>query len=178
MQIIIPAAIKKILFFLGMFYILAILFLLLRPVWFPTTPTPTPGLPQDEQAAVDAVSSFYTLDYTADPDLWAVQMCILSTDLGCQAIRQYFAPVVQSVIQTNTIQTGCVVTPLRLVAVNENSRIWELQVVLDHPWPGLENPSEHVIVEVAEEDGIWLMNRILFDQEAEYLPTPIPGQER
>jgi len=174
MQIVIPTIIKKILLLLGIVSALGILFLALCPVWFPSVPAPMPVLSPDEQAAVDAVTAFYTLDYTADPDLWAVQVCALSTEIGCQAVQEFFAPVIQTVVQDNRVQTGCVVTPIRLVTINENSRIWELQAVLDHPWSNLENTSEQVFVEVAEDDDTWLMNRILFEQEAEYLPTSIP----
>ena len=52
-----------------------------------------------------------------------------------------------------------------MVEDNGDTRTWQLEVTLDNPWPG-EKPTTQVYAEVARTNGTWLLNRILFDQEA------------
>jgi hypothetical protein len=130
------------------------------------------GLTSDAQAAVDAVTAFYSLDYTLSPELWLSNVCAYSTDQGCNAIRSFFAPAIQNQVQKYHVQTGCSVLPVRLVEDDGGIRIWQVSVTLDHPWQGLDAPTQDVYVEVTKTHGRWLMNRILFKQEIERIPTP------
>ena len=47
------------------------------------------------------LTAFYTLDYTADPDLWATRVCTLTTEAGCRAIQRLLCPAVEAMVQEN-----------------------------------------------------------------------------
>jgi hypothetical protein len=171
-QIIIPKKLKIILITLLVIVLLLIGFLAIHPLPAPLAPATATGMTPDAQAAVNAVSSFYTLNYTAGIDLWATRVCATATDAGCRAIRGYFAPAVDAMMIKHQIQTSCTVMPVRLISEAKQNRVWQVRVSLDHPWPGLNTSSQDVYVEMANVNGKWLMNRILFEQEQERLPTP------
>lgn len=173
MKIVFHPESRKILIAILITAVLAIVFLSLRSAIFPHPSVSETSLAPDAQAAVNAVTAFYTLDYTASPELWISNVCTYATDKGCNAIRTFFAPTLQSQEQVFHIQTGCSVQPVRLVEDDGDIRIWQVNVTLDHPWDGLVAPSQDVFIEVAKEhDGRWLMNRILFNQEKERFTTP------
>jgi hypothetical protein len=139
------------------------------------TPTPTKvSQPPDSQAAVKALTAFYTMDYTVPEDRWQAGVCALSTPNGCQLIQSLFAPTVRQVVEANRVKTGCTVQAIRKVEDDGVTHIWQLEVTLDDPWPG-EKATTPVYAEVAQANGVWLLNRILFDQEAaRFAATPIP----
>ena len=174
MKISIQPKAKKALIFFGAIVILVIVVLAIVPLLHRDSAMPEGGTTPDAQAAVIAASAFYTLDDTVDPELWATHICAYSTEAGCRAIKNFFAPSVEAMVRKNRIQTGCVVTPLRLVSVRGNARIWLVSVTIITPWPDLKNPIQRVYVEVEKMNGIWLMNRILFQQEAIAYLTPTP----
>ena len=167
MNIVIHPKARKALIIILILSVFSIVLLSLHSVIFPhpvvTESSPAP----DAQAAVNAASAFYTLDYTVSPELWISNVCALSTNEGCDAIRGFFAPAVQDRVQSLQIQTGCTVQPIRLVEDEGDIRTWQVSVTLDHPWSGLEKATQDVFVEVANNHGVWLMNRILFVQEVE-----------
>jgi hypothetical protein len=66
------------------------------------------------------------------------------------------------------------VIPIRLVSENGNVHLWQVRVTLTHPWPGLDKPVQDVFVEVEKVKDSWLLNRILFQQEASQFITPTP----
>jgi hypothetical protein len=130
------------------------------------TPTPTQvSQPPDAQAAVKALTAFYTLDYMEPVDQWQARVCTLSTPNGCQLIQSLFAPTIRQVVETNRVKTGCTVQAIRIIENNGATHIWQLEVTLDDPWPG-EKATTPVYAEVVQAKGAWLLNRILFDQEA------------
>ena len=140
------------------------------------TPTPTQvSQPPDEQAAVKALTAFYTLDYTVPEAQWQAGVCALSTPNGCQLIQSLFAATVRQVVETNRIKTGSTVQAVRMIENDSAAtRIWQMEVILDNPWPG-EKATTPVYAEVAQANGTWLLNRILFDQEAaRFAATPTP----
>lgn len=174
MQIQIHQKAKKVLIAILILTLIAIVFLALRPALFPRHETLATTPVQDAQAAVNAVTAFYTLDYTESPDVWAARVCAYATEEGCAIVRSYFAPAMQSLLQVNFIQTGCTALPVRLVEDAEDKRIWQIEATLDHPWMGLDTQTQMVFVEMSWEDNQWLMNRILFEQEVDRLNTAIP----
>jgi hypothetical protein len=167
MNIVIHPKARKALIIILILAVFAIVLLALHSVIFPRPLVTESGLAPDAQAAVNAATAFYTLDYTVSPELWISNLCALSTTEGCDAIRGFFAPAVQDRVQSLQIQTGCTVQPIRLVEDDGDIRIWQVSVTLDHPWPGLETATQDVFVEVANIHGMWLTNRILFEQEIE-----------
>ena len=130
--------------------------------------------PPEAQAAVKALTAFYTLDYTESVTQWQAQVCALSTPNGCQLIQSLFAPTVYQVVEANRVKTGSAVQAVRMVENDGVTRIWQMEVTLDNPWPG-EKATTPVYAEVAQVNGKWLLNRILFDQEAaRFAATPTP----
>jgi hypothetical protein len=172
MQIAMPKKVLKILIVLLVVVILMIGFLAIHPLPAPTLSATATGMTPDAQAAVNAVTAFYTLNYTAGIDLWVTHVCATTTEAGCQAIKGYFAPAVQDMMKKHQIQTSCTVEPIRLISDTDQNRVWQVHVSLDHPWSGLNASSQDVYVEVADVSGKWLMNRILFQQEIQRLVTP------
>ena len=174
MQIVIHPKVKKILIILGVLAVLGIGFLAVRPLFANRPGTPAAGIQPDAQAAMDAATAFYTLDYSMPPALWESKVCMLTTEAGCQAIRNFYAPAVQAMAEKNKIQSDCTVVPVRLVADEGKIHTWQVSVTINHPWPGLDTPVQEAFVEVEKVNGIWLMNRILFQQEAGGFVTPTP----
>jgi hypothetical protein len=141
---------------------------LLSRIFSQAVATPTqvdPKSAPDAQAAVKALIAFYTLDYTETVDQWQGRVCALTTQGGCQIIQAFFAPIVRKVVDANQVKTGCTVQAVRMVQDKGDSRTWLVEVTLDKPWPG-EKPTLEVYAEVARINGNWLLNSILFDQEA------------
>jgi hypothetical protein len=135
---------------------------------------PDPQSSPDAQAAIAAVTAFYTLNYTEPADQWQARVCALTTPDGCQIFQAFFAPAVRRVVEANQVETGCTVQAVRLVEDAGGIRTWLLEVTLSAPWPG-ETGRMLVYAEVARQsDGTWLFNRILFDQEAVRFATPAP----
>jgi len=125
----------------------------------------------DAQAAIKALTAFYTLDYTEPVGQWQSRVCALTTTDGCQLIQALFAPTVRKVVEANQVKTGCSMQAVRLVEDKGDTRTWLLEVTLDKPWRG-ETPTTQVYAEVTRINGIWLLNRILFDQETARFATP------
>jgi len=174
MQIKIHQKTKKVLIVILVLTLTAIVFLALRPALFPKLQAVETTTATDSQAAVDAVTAFYTLDYTESPESWAARVCIHATEEGCAIVSSYFSPAMQGLLQENFIQTGCTVMPVRLVEDTGDIRIWQVEATLDHPWMGLDTQTQMVFVEMAQENGQWLMNRIMFEQEVDRLNTATP----
>jgi len=173
-QIVISPKVRKIILVTLVVALFIISILAIRPLIIPQTEEIATGLPADAQAAVNAATAFYTLDYTESGDLWATRLCAYATDAGCRAIQDFFAPAVQAMVQKNQIQSGCTVEPVRLVADKGDIHIWQVTVSMDNLWPGLDAPTQDVYVEVEKVNSRWLMNRILFEQEIRRIITPTP----
>ena len=173
MKIIIHPKARKALIAILIISLLITVFLYLRPWLFPQTEKSESALTPDAQAAMDAVTAFYTLDYTTAPELWISNICMLATEKGCDAIRFFYAPTVKTLVQNSRIQTSCTVHPIKLVVDGGDIRIWKVSVTLDHPWVGLEAPTQEIYVEVEKVNVSWLMNRILFNQEAKRFTAPV-----
>jgi hypothetical protein len=140
-----------------------------------STPTqPDPRSAPDALAATAALNAFYTLDYTESMEQWQERVCTLTTKDGCQLIQKLFAPAVRQVVQANQVKTGCIVHAVRLAQYTGNTRTWLLEVTLDKPWLD-EKPTIQVYADVIQINDIWLLNRILFDQESTRFTTPAPS---
>ena len=174
MQISFRPQAKKILIIFGAIAVLLIAFIAVEPLLHQAPAAPAMGTSPDAQAAVDAASSFYTLDYAGNADLWEADVCAHATEAGCRAIHAFFAPSVEAMVQENQIQTGCHVIPIRLVFEDGNIHIWQVHITITDPWPALQDPEQDAFIEVEEVDGTWLMSRILFQQEAERFPIQTP----
>jgi len=174
MQIAISPKVRKIILIILATALLAIGILALRPLFISQKETSETDSPADAQAAVSAVTAFYTLNYTEGNDLWTARVCAYGTEAGCRAIQNYFAPIVQAMVLDNQVQSGCIVTPIRLIADKGAIHIWQVSVSIDNPWSGLDAPVQDVYIEVEKVGNLWLMNRILFEQEVDQLINQEP----
>ena len=137
-------------------------------------PESEPALPPDALAAAKGVSAFYTLDFTEPPNLWPQRVCAYTTQEGCKAIQDFFAPAVIASAERYQVRTQAMAEPLQVVADLGTRRIWKLAVTLTNPWSDETVGAQEVYAEVRQEGGQWLLERILFEQEiAQYL-TPAP----
>lgn len=125
MQIAISKKVRIFLIVLFFVALLSIAVLAIHPA-LPARPASTASATSpDAQAAINAATAFYTLNYTVGIDLWVTRVCATATDAGCQAIQGYFAPAVQEMMKKHQIQTACTVEPVRLVADSNQTRIWQ-----------------------------------------------------
>lgn len=134
------------------------------PSLFQSAPT---SPPPDAQAAVAGVKAIYTLDYTEDAKTWQERVCAVSTAQGCAFFQSLLAPAMRKTVEQKQIRTGCEVQAVRLVEEDGQTRVWELTVTLDNPWPGVEATMPVYAAVEQQEDGSWLFQRILFTQEVE-----------
>jgi len=142
------------------------------------TPTTLADSP-DAQAAVTGVTAFYTLDYTEEAAAYEWRVCQILTADGCEMFETMFAPGMRQIVEQDLIQTGCTAQAVKMVEEGSDgqTRIWQLEATLDHPWPGAP-ASDQVYAEVEQQpDGTWLMTHVLSDWEAarfSVTPTPAP----
>lgn len=148
--------------------------LLVMPLLLTPTPRNDSETPADAMAAVNAVTAFYTLDYTEPPNLWPSRVCTYTTQKGCQAIREFFAPSVQAAVDEYRVQTYAMVEPVQVMADIEGRRIWKLEVTLTNPWSDETVGVQDIYAEVEREGGQWLLSRVLFEQEIAQFLTPTP----
>jgi hypothetical protein len=165
MQIVMHPKVKTFLLTLMAVLLVTIVALAVRNLSHSVAIPTTLVLPPDQKAAVDGVSAFYTFDYEESPDAWSERVCARSTAKGCEIVKSYFAPTVHELVLIHRVKTGCDVKAVRLVDDKGDTKTWEMQVTLNNPWADLESASQTVYVEVSLEQGQWLMNRILFNQE-------------
>jgi hypothetical protein len=174
MDILINSKATRILAAVLMLALVAVTLVLIWPRVFAPEATPDPGLSPDALAAQVAVTAFYTMDYTESPELWPARVCAYTTEKGCLAVRDFYAPSVRAAIEKYKIQTECEVEPIQLMLDAGSQRIWKLQVTLTNPWTELSIATQEAYAEVDYQDGQWLLNRILFEQEIAHLLTPAP----
>jgi hypothetical protein len=172
MKIAINPKARKALILIVILAVIAIVLLSLHSVIFRIPEVSETGAAPDAQAAVGAVTAFYTLDYTSFPELWLSNVCSFSTNQGCNAVRSFFAPLIQNQVQNYHAQTGCSALPVRLVEDNGDIRVWQISVTLDHPRMSLDTATQDVFVEVEKVQSRWLMSRIMFKQEIERFAIP------
>ncbi|MGD0613270.1 MAG: hypothetical protein ABSB41_17365 [Anaerolineales bacterium] len=137
-------------------------------------------VPPDAQAAVQGVSTFYTIDFHETADQWASRLCkVLDSDTDCQASRVYLAPGVYSTAQKYSIQTSCSALPIRLVSDKVQDgreyRVWEMQATVSKVWPGMPSPAilyAEVVLDPASQK--WAMTHVLLNDEVQTLQTAAP----
>ena len=127
----------------------------------------------DAQAAATGVEAIYTLDFGESSEQYQERVCKTMTTDGCKFFQTMLVPAIRMTVEQKQVKTGCTVSPVQMVQEDGKSRIWLVAMTLDHPWEGMVNPSQ-LYAEVVQTDGVWLLNRILFDQETARFKTPTP----
>jgi hypothetical protein len=122
--------------------------------WF-AAPT---SMPQ-EQPAIQAVTAIYSADPASERSAWEDKVCLGMTVKGCSVFRAMYA----SAIWAATSQKNEAITTMLQVAdtLEDGSQIWKVSVAV------APAPAElYIQVEADQISGQWLLERVLFTQEA------------
>lgn len=122
--------------------------------WF-TTPNP---IPQDEPA-MQAVTAMYSADPASERSVWEDVVCQGMTVKGCSVFRAMYAPAIWA---ATTQKNEAVTTMLQVMdTLEDGSQIWKVSVAV------ASAPTDvYIQVEADPTSGQWLLERVLFTQEA------------
>jgi hypothetical protein len=141
---------------------------------------PAPKITEDGQAAALGVAAFYSLSASDGVEGWQSRVCAVSTQSGCEFAINFVAPAFAGLFQADpSLETTATAVPLELVEDGEDMRVWRVEVSLDNPWEGFENPQE-VYALVVRDGDTWKYERILLslEVEARYKTTPTPQESQ
>ena len=125
------------------------------PARWLAAPTPIP----QEQPAMQAVTAMYSADPANERSAWEDIVCLGMTAKGCSVFRAMYAPAIWAA----TYQKNEAITTMLQVAdtLEDGSQIWKVSVALTAA------PTElYIQVEADQTSGQWLLDRVLFTQEA------------
>jgi hypothetical protein len=122
--------------------------------WF-AAPTPMP----QEQPAMQAVTAMYSADPASELSAWEDNVCLGMTAKGCSVFRAMYAPAIWA---ATTQKNEAVATMLQVAdTLEDGSQIWKISVAV-------ADVSTDLYIQVAADptSGQWLLERVLFTQEA------------
>lgn len=122
--------------------------------WFPSSIP----IPQD-QPAMQAVTAIYSADPSSERSAWEDTVCSGMTAKGCSLFQAMYAPAIWAAASQ---KNQAVATFLQVAdTLEDGSQIWKVSVVK------LATATDiYIHVEADPTSGQWLLNRILFTQEA------------
>jgi hypothetical protein len=122
--------------------------------WF-AAPTPIP----QGQPAMRAVTAMYSADPASEKSAWEEAVCSGMTAKGCSLFQTMYAPAIwEAVSQKNDAAASMLQVADTL---EDGSQIWKINVA----WPGT-SADIFIHVEADPASGQWLLERVLFTQEA------------
>ncbi len=112
-----------------------------------------------EVPAMQALATFYAPDVTNEQSAWEDKVCMGMSVEGCKLFRKIYAPALWKTAQSQSLDTT--VAFLSIVeTLDGSSQIWKVNLTA-------ANTSKQIFVHVTQdESGRWLLNRVLFAQEA------------
>ena len=118
---------------------------------------PTP-LPQDEPA-MRAVTAIYSADPAGERSDWENTVCSGMTEKGCSLFKSMYAPAIwDAAAQKN----DAAATMIQVAdTLEDGSQIWKINVA----WSDT-SADIFIHVEADQTSGQWLLDRVLFTQEA------------
>ena len=125
--------------------------------WFATSTS----MPEDfaNQPAMQAVTAMYSADPASERSSWEDRVCLGMTSKGCAVFRAMYAPVIwKAASQKNEV----VATMIQVAdTLEDGSQIWKVNVAV------AAAPADlYIQVEADQTSGQWLLDRVLFTQEA------------
>lgn len=122
--------------------------------WFPSSMP----IPQD-QPAMQAVTAIYSADPSSEKSVWEDKVCSGMTAKGCSLFQAMYAPAIWAAAS----QKNQAVAAFLQVAetLEDGSQIWKISVIQI-----AMSVDIYIHVEADPTSGQWLLDRILFTQEA------------
>lgn len=111
------------------------------------------------EPAIRSLRAFYSPDTTLEQSAWESLVCEGMTEQGCELFRNMYAPAIWKMAQTKPLSATA---EYRLTAetLEDGSQIWKVRITTD--------TSTNIYIHVAQDEaGKWLLNRVLFAQEAQ-----------
>ena len=121
--------------------------------WFVPTPVP------QNQPAMRAVSAMYSADPASEKSAWEDAVCSGMTTNGCSLFQSMYAPAIWSAASQKNEASANMIEVADIL--EDGSQIWKVNVA----WPGT-SADIYIQVEADPTSGQWLLERILFAQEA------------
>ncbi len=120
-----------------------------------SAPTPSP----QAQPAMQAVTAMYSADPANERSAWEDVVCLGMTAKGCSVFRAMYAPAIWA---ATSQRNEAVATMLQVAeTLEDGSQIWKVSVAVTVA------PTDLYIQVVADPtSGQWLLERVLFTQEA------------
>lgn len=116
-------------------------------------------IPQD-QPAMQAVTEIYSADPASDRSAWEDKVCSDMTAKGCSLFRSLYAPAIWA---ATSQKDQAVANMLQVVeTLDDGSEIWKVAIAR----ASTTYSDIYIHVEADPASGQWLLNRILFTQEA------------
>ena len=121
-------------------------------------PTPGPGS-FSNQPAMQAVTAMYSADPASERSAWEDAVCQGMTAKGCSVFRAMYAPAIWA---ATTQKNEADATMLQVAdTLEDGSQIWKVSVAV------AAAPTDiYIQVETDPTSGQWLLERVLFTQEA------------
>ncbi|MBN2116294.1 MAG: hypothetical protein JW730_06980 [Anaerolineales bacterium] len=112
-----------------------------------------------EEPAMQALAAFYSPDVTGEQAAWEDRVCAGMSMEGCDLFRQMYAPTLWKSAQAKPL--NATVTFLTdAETLEDSSQIWKVNLTTTEI-------SEPIYIHVIQsESDKWLLNRVLFAQEA------------
>ncbi len=117
------------------------------------------SIPMAEVPAMQALATFYAPDVANEQIAWEDKVCTGMSVGGCELFRKMYAPALWKAAQSKPLNTT--VAFLSVVeTLDGSSQIWKVNLAS-------ADTSKQIYVHVVQdESGKWLLNRVLFAQEA------------
>ena len=124
--------------------------------------------PTEDEPALLAVATIYSPDPSTSREAWEDQVCSGMTAKGCSIFKVMYAPAIWKTAapQENQATATYLSTAETL---EDGSQIWKVSVAAT-AMPA--DTSIYVHVAAGPESGRWLLNRVLFSQEAAKYAQP------
>jgi len=108
---------------------------------------------------MQALAAFYSPDVTGEQAAWENRVCAGMSAAGCDLFRKMYSPTLWKAAQSKPL--SATVSFLSVAeTVEDSSQVWRVDLTTTAS-------SKPVYIHVVQsESGKWLLNRVLFAQEA------------
>ncbi len=112
-----------------------------------------------EVPAMQALATFYAPGVTGDQIAWEDKVCTGMSVEGCKLFRQMYAPVLWKTAQSKPLNITVAFLSVA-ETLDDSSQVWKVNLTE-------ADTSKQIYIHVTQdESGKWLLNRVLFAQEA------------
>ncbi len=112
-----------------------------------------------EEPAMQALATLYTPDITGEQITWEDKVCTGMSVEGCELFRKMYAPALWKAAQSRLLNITVVFLSVA-ETLDDSSQVWKVNL-------SAADTSKQIYVHVTQdESGRWLLNRVLFAQEA------------